>query len=190
MTADDPLIIHQTEHWIRSFIIELNLCPFAKQEMDKKTVRFHCSTAQTTKNALVDLSSEVALLNNSPLIATSFLLFPSFLDNFFDYLDFVDLAEAHLSENGYEGIYQLATFHPHYCFANTAMQDVSNYSNRSPYPMLHLLREEQVEKAIAYYGNTDQIPENNIAALRQLGLTEVKKRLDNCYTIDETIKAK
>ena len=111
------------------------------------------------------------------------VLFPKFLDDFFDYLDFIDEAEAILFEKGYEGVYQLASFHPDYCFADGASNDVTNYTNRSPYPMIHILREASLEKAISYYGNTEDIPENNKRCLRKLGLEDVRKY----YKLDSVV---
>jgi len=168
--------VEQTLNWVREFVIKLNICPFAKREMDKGSVRVHASRAETVEDAMIDLMIEIELLNVNSDIETTLLVFPSFLNDFYDYLDWVDFAESTLFSNNYEGIYQLATFHPEYCFADTNRNDVTNYTNRSPYPMLHLLREESVEQGIAYYGDTEKIPENNMACLRNLGLEEVKKR--------------
>lgn len=166
--------IEKTIHWIQSFVIKLNLCPFAKREMDQGSVRIESCAAQKTKQALQALMQEITLLESTVTIETTFLIFPSFLADFFDYLDFVDAAESALITAGYEGVYQLATFHPLYCFADVDMDDVTNYTNRSPYPMLHILREQSLDKAIAYYGDTDEIPENNQRCLRELGLDKVK----------------
>jgi uncharacterized protein len=105
------------------------------------------------------------------------LIYPSYLNDFNDYLDFVYLAETLMSQQGYDGIYQLATFHPDYCFQGVASDDVSNFTNRSPFTMLHILRESSIEKAIAHYGNTEKIPANNIATMQRLGLEKVKKIL-------------
>ena len=175
MKQSAELFVEQTARWVREFVIKLNLCPFAKREMDKGSVRIQASHAKTVEDAMTELMLEVNELNVNPSIETTLLVFPSFLSDFFDYLDFVDMAEQILAENDYEGIYQLATFHPDYCFADTNPEDVTNYTNRSPYPMLHLLREEHIEQAIEYYGDTDKIPENNMACLRQLGLEMVKE---------------
>jgi uncharacterized protein len=183
MTHTEQVYIQQTQQWIQSFIISLNLCPFAQREMDKGSVRIEVSSATTNEKALKDLKEEIALLNTNNKIETSFLLFPMFLQDFFDYLDFSYLAEASLLAQGYEGVYQLATFHPNYCFADANVDDVTNYTNRSPYPMLHILREESVEKAIAYFGNTGSIPENNMARLRMIGTDEVEKMVQECLIV-------
>ena len=175
MIQSDELCVQQTAQWVREFVIKLNLCPFAKREMDKGSVKICASQAETIEDAMTDLMVEVEALNDNAAIETTLLVYPSVLKDFFEYLDFADLAESILQTNGYEGIYQLATFHPDYCFADANPQDVTNYTNRSPYPMMHLLREEHVEQAIAYYGDTEQIPENNMACLRKLGLDKVKE---------------
>ncbi|WP_019216644.1 DUF1415 domain-containing protein [Legionella tunisiensis] len=159
MLESNELIIQQTQNWIRSFIIKFNVCPFAKREINRGTVRFQVSLTTKEDTALAELMSEIDILDKQREIETTLVIFPRSFKDFFHYLDFVDLAEKFLVENGYESIYQIATFHPNYCFADVDFNDVSNYTNRSPYPMLHLLREESVEKAIDYYGDTSTIPE-------------------------------
>ena len=112
---------------------------------------------------------EVQWLDEHSETATTLLVFPTLFKNFDHYLDFVELAESMLVDQGYEGVYQLATFHPDYCFDGAEPDDAANYTNRSPYAMVHLLREESVEQAIAFYGDTDAIPERNIAKLTAMG---------------------
>jgi hypothetical protein len=158
-------IIQETEDWVNSFIVKLNICPFAKREIERKCVKFHVSVAKKTKQAQEELLNEFIYLDTHPKIETTLLIFPSMFRDFFQYLNFVDAAELLIKENNYEGVYQLATFHPQYCFADTDFDDISNKTNRSPYPMLHLLREASVEKAIAFYGDTSQISINNRATL-------------------------
>ncbi len=147
---------------------------------DKGSVRIQASVAETTTDAISDFMNEVRLLDNSAVFETILLAFPFFLTDFFDYLDLVDDVESTLIAQGYEGVYQVATFHPDYCFADAISSDVANYTNRSPFPMLHLLKEEQVDKAVSFYGDTDTIPEKNIICLRGLGLEKVKKILASC----------
>lgn len=180
MIPSNELCVQQTARWVDEFVIKLNFCPFAKREMDRGAVRIQASNAQSVEDALTELMLEIDALNSDSAIETTLLVFPSFLADFFEYLDFVDLAEKVLHLNDYEGIYQLATFHPDYCFADARPDDVTNYTNRSPFPMLHLLREEQIEKAIEYYGDTDNIPEINMSCLRQLGLDKVKEMSSHC----------
>ncbi|PJD94845.1 MAG: hypothetical protein CK426_01210 [Legionella sp.] len=171
-----PLTIaEETLNWVRSFVIEYNLCPFAKGSVNKGSLRIHVSNHQKKALALEELMSEIHFLDENPKIETTLLVFSSGFKDFFAYLDLVDLAEELLHELEYEGIYQIASFHPEYYFADSQPDDLTNYTNRSPYPMLHLLREEQLEKAIAAYGNTDQIPEKNNHTLTALGLEAIKK---------------
>lgn len=178
MFPSDSLIAEQTLNWIRSFIVEYNLCPFAKGPVNKGTLRISVSETKKKAQALEDLMVEIHLLDEKPEIETTLLVFADSFKDFFAYLDFVDLAEQLLLEQGYEGIYQIASFHPDYYFADTNPDDVSNYSNRSPYPMIHLLREDSLEKAIASYGDTELIPKKNIAILNKLGIEQIKKIVD------------
>lgn len=185
MAEIEQLCVEQTRQWIRSFVIKYNLCPFAKREMDRGSVRIQLSQATTAEEALIALDHEIALLDTTPATETTFLLFPWFLQDFFDYLDFIDIAESKLAADDYEGVYQLATFHPDYCFSDANVDDVTNYTNRSPYPMIHLLREDSLEKAIASFGNTGTIPETNMERLRALGLTEIEKIVTDCLKVKQ-----
>jgi hypothetical protein len=171
----NPSVTKQTMNWVRSFIIEHNICPFAKGPVNKGQLRINVSETTKKAQALEDLMTEILFLDEHPAIETTLLVFPHAFKDFFTYLDFVDLAEQLIVIQGYEGIYQLATFHPHYFFADTDPDDLSNYTNRSPYPMLHLLREDLLERAIAAYGDTDKIPEKNIAKMNELGLKILQK---------------
>lgn len=169
--------IQQTIQWIQSIVIGLNLCPFAKREMDNNRVRIEVSLATSFEEGIKSFLEEIEHLNFNPSTGTTLLLFPYFLSDFLTYLDFVDLANETIEKLGQQDIYQLATFHPAYQFHGTHVDDVTNYTNRSPYPMLHLLREEMLDSAIAYYGNTEEIPTNNIRLLQRLGLEGLSKLL-------------
>jgi hypothetical protein len=177
------MYIQQTRQWIQSIVIDLNLCPFAKREMDNNTVKIEVGSATTFKDGISEFMREIKYLNTNPTIGTTLLLFPHFLNDFFDYLDFVDLATEAMAHAGYQDIYQLATFHPAYRFHGTNDNDVTNYTNRSPYPMLHILREDMLDGAIAYYGDTETIPENNMRLMQSLGLVEIRKKLADCMKI-------
>ncbi|WP_419419515.1 DUF1415 domain-containing protein [Legionella sp. D16C41] len=177
------LIVKHTKNWISSFIIPLQLCPFAKYVVDNNIIQFKVSLAQTKQAALADLHEELKILEANQTIETSLVIFPVLFKDFLVYLDFIDLAEKKFIYKQYAGIYQLATFHPDYCFADAIDQDVTNYTNRSPYPMIHILREDSVEKAIAFYGDTEKIPLNNMALLRHLGIEKVKALLSNLEEI-------
>ncbi|MBL7480434.1 DUF1415 domain-containing protein [Legionella bononiensis] len=176
MSNNQSIITEETLNWVRSFIIEHNICPFAKGAVNKDRLRISVSNTTKKADSLEDLMSEIRLLDENPTIETTLLVYPDSFKDFFNYLDFIDLAEQLIVLQGYEGIYQIASFHPDYFFADTDPDDVSNYTNRSPYPMIHLLREDLLEKAILAYGDTTQIPEQNIAKMHQLGLKKIKSR--------------
>ncbi len=178
MKESSDLIIKQTQYWIHNFVLKLKLCPFAKRELMNNTVRYQLCTSSKIKDAFKALESELQLLDKNPAIETTFLIFPMQFQDFFDYLDFVADCEDYLEQEGYEARYQLASFHPAYCFADTHFDEVSNYSNRSPYPMLHLLREKTVEQAVKQFGDTEKIPIHNIAILQKLGIEEVKRIIE------------
>jgi hypothetical protein len=122
-------------------------------------------------------------LDKDKNIATTLLIFPNAFQEFDTYLQFVSFAEKLMQQKGYEGIYQLATFHPLYQFESSAPEDPANFTNRSIYPMLHLLREDQVRKAIQYYGNADEIPERNIQFAREKGEVYMKMLRDSCLQV-------
>tara|TARA_R110002126_G_scaffold272886_2_gene417218 strand:- start:9095 stop:9646 length:552 start_codon:yes stop_codon:yes gene_type:complete len=175
----DEQIKQQTIAWIKSFIIEYNICPFAKHTVKQETIVIDIAQPDNVEQALETMMSTIVRMDENADIETFLLVFPDLFSNFDDYLDGVALAEELLSLSGYDGVYQLATFHPDYCFADVSATDVSNYTNRSPYPMLHILRESSIEKAIDYYGDTSKIPDNNIETMHQLGLDKVKSLLKN-----------
>ncbi|MFM2485399.1 DUF1415 domain-containing protein [Celerinatantimonas yamalensis] len=176
-SKSDESIAEKTWHWVNALIVALNLCPFAKREIDLGRVRLMVWPHTQVADGLANLIRECQWLDEHAQIETSLLVLPKMLDDFGDYLDFVELAEQLLSEQGYEGVYQLATFHPDYCFAGCNVDDVTNYTNRSPYPMLHLLREASLEQAIEHYGDTNAIPERNVALLKEMGLTKLQALL-------------
>ncbi|KTC72421.1 hypothetical protein Lbir_1196 [Legionella birminghamensis] len=172
------LIVNKTKQWIENFIIRFNLCPFAKKEMRKKSVRFQVAEVSNMEEALQALLDELVYLESNPAIETSFLIYPQHFEDFFYYLELVERGDSLIQKVNLEGVFQIASFHPDYYFANTPSDDVCNYTNRSPYPMLHLLREANLEKAIERYGDTESIPENNMRLLRTLGLEAVKKIIE------------
>lgn len=165
----DNTFIDPVRHWLETFVIELNLCPFAKREFINNRVRFQLSKATTEQQLIDDLHHELVLLDDDASIETTLLIHPHVLEDFYDYNDFLDLADALLVQLDLEGVYQIASFHPDYQFADTEADDVENYTNRSPYPLLHLIREDSLTEAVAHYPTPEQIPERNIALLKQLG---------------------
>jgi len=166
-------VIAQTVQWLEKAVMGLNLCPFAKAVYVKKQIRYVVSEA-TSPDALCEtLLTELRLLAdaNPDEIDTTLLIHPHTLGlgEFLDYNDFLDVAQAALQELSLEGEIQIASFHPEYQFAETAPDDITHYTNRSPYPMLHLLREASVEKAVAAFPAAAMIFEKNIETLKALG---------------------
>lgn len=176
----DQQIIEQTKNWIKSVVIGLNFCPFANREFKNNTIHYQVEHGVTRTDARNALLTECKRLDKEEAIATTLLIFPDYFTEFDNYLQFVSFAEKLLRQKGYEGIYQLATFHPQYQFEGSAPDDAANYTNRSIYPMLHLLREDQVGKAIQFYGNADKIPERNIQLAREKGTIYMKLLRDSC----------
>ena len=158
--------------WIERAVIGLNLCPFAKTVYVKQQIRYVVSNALTPDALLGDLERELrALAQATPeSVETTLLIHPKVLTAFLDYNDFLDVADAAVGRLGLTGVLQIASFHPDYQFAGTSHDDVTNYTNRSPYPLLHLLREASVEQAVAGFPDAGEIPKKNIATMRRLGL--------------------
>jgi len=169
-------IISAVRRWLEGFVIELNLCPFAKRELVNNRIRFTVSKANTVERLLVDLQEELFLLDEHKEIETTLLMHPDVLQEFDDYNQFLDVADVLIDEQGFSGIYQIASFHPQYRFAETE-DEAENYSNRSPYPVLHLLREESLAREIARYPGTSLIPERNIRLMREMGETKLRSIL-------------
>jgi uncharacterized protein len=164
--------IDQTRHWLEQAVIGLNLCPFAKAVHTKGQIRWVESTATDVKALMADLVHELQLLAaaDPEAIDTTLLVHPQVLADFLDYNDFLDLADAALEELGLDGVLQIASFHPQYQFEGTEPDDVENLSNRSPYPTLHLLREDSVDRAVEAFPEAELIYEKNIETLRALGV--------------------
>ncbi|MFP4263668.1 MAG: DUF1415 domain-containing protein [Halomonas sp.] len=167
MSPLDPLAA--TRQWVETFVVARNVCPFAGREVERDSIRYVAVDAQAWEPALLALVDECERLDRTPAIETTLLVLTPGLEAFDDYLDFLGVAEALLADQGYEGIYQLASFHPDYVFADAEPDDPANFTNRSPFPMLHLLREAGLERALAHYPDPEAIPERNMAALRELG---------------------
>ncbi|WP_372524480.1 DUF1415 domain-containing protein [Piscinibacter sp.] len=168
---DPELAIAETRAWLIRAVIGLNLCPFARAVQAKNQIRYVVSDATEPQALLDTLRGELRRLADADPaeIETTLLVHPQVLTDFLDYNDFLDLADAAVEDLGYAGVLQVASFHPLYQFAGTAADDVSNASNRSPYPMLHLLREESVDRAVAAFPQADAIYETNIRTLQALG---------------------
>ena len=170
MTEDD--VLAATRHWLESAVIGLNLCPFAKAVYVKNQVRLVVSQARHADDFLEELDRELDLLVATPAdeIDTTLLIHATLFDDFLDFNDFLEVADGVVEEHALEGVIQLASFHPQFQFDGTEPDDISNYTNRAPFAMLHLLREESVERAVAAFPQAEAIFEENIKTLEKLGL--------------------
>jgi len=168
-TADD--VVAGTRRWLERAVIGLNLCPFAKAVYNKKQIRYALTAARTADELLAELVHELELLARlDPVeIDTTLLIHPLVLTEFLDYHFFLGEAAAAVRNLGLDRVLQIASFHPGYEFAGSAPGDIENYTNRSPYPMLHLLREQSIDRAVAAYPDAASIFDRNIATVRRLG---------------------
>lgn len=164
------------QRWLDDVVIGLNLCPFAAKPNRQKVIRIEVCRATNADELSEVLLHELALLSNTPapILETTLLVIPDMLQDFYDYNDYLDEAEHLLVEKGFEGELQIASFHPDYQFAGTNTDDAENLTNRSPYPILHLIREESLEEVLEKYPDPGSIPENNIKRVERL--TEQEKR--------------
>ena len=171
MEIDAATVEAGVRRWLECAVIGLNLCPFAKAVYVKDQVRIVVSDASTERALLEELGEEMALLRDTPAetIDTTLLVHPQVLQDFLDYNDFLDDADALVEAMELDGVLQVASFHPQYQFAGTEPDDAENLTNRAPYPVLHLLREDSVDRAVAAYAEPDAIIERNIATVRALG---------------------
>lgn len=163
--------IAETRAWVQRAVIGLNLCPFAKAPQAKDQVRYVCSEARDAEALLAALAEELRHLAQAPpeQVETTLLIHPWVMNDFADYNDFLEIAEAALDALDLTGVIQVASFHPQYQFADTAPEDIGNATNRSPYPTLHLLREESVERAVEAFPDAERIYGANIETLENLG---------------------
>jgi hypothetical protein len=164
-------IVAATRTWLERAVIGLNLCPFAKAVQVRNQIRYAVSRAAESAALRAELADELQRLAaaDPALHDTTLLIHPWVLADFFDYNEFLKTADEVVEELGLTGEIQIASFHPHYQFADSAAGDIENFTNRSPFPMLHLLRESSVERAVASFPDTDRIYQNNMETLRRLG---------------------
>ncbi len=167
----DEQILTQTRHWLEKAVIGLNLCPFAKAVYVKNQVRLVVSKARHADDLLEELDRELDLLVATPAteIDTTLLIHATLFEDFLDFNDFLEVAEGVVDEHGLEGVIQLASFHPNFQFEGTEVDDISNYTNRAPFAILHLLREDSVERAVEAFPQAEAIFEQNILTLEKLG---------------------
>jgi len=170
-THSADTVIAATRHWLERAVIGLNLCPFAKSVYVKEQVRYAVSTVTEAPDVMDDLERELRLLADADpdQIDTTLLILPDAVADFLDFNDLLYFAERLLGSLGLEGTLQIASFHPQYQFAGTEPDDIENYTNRAPYPILHLLREDSIARAAAAFPDAADIYERNQATMRRLG---------------------
>lgn len=156
-------------NWIKDVVIGCNFCPFAAKPMQQKTIRYIVSRESDPELCMDLLREELEYLDEHEETETSFIIFPESFAALDDYLDLAEEADE-LADEDYEGVYQIASFHPLYQFGGAPANDPANYTNRSVFPMLHILREESITNALKHFPNPDKIPDDNIAYARAKGL--------------------
>ena len=177
---DKERVVSQTKKWINEVIIGCNFCPFAAKVVKQQSIYYQVENSAASNICLDAFLQEMIRLDEDASIETSFLIFPNSFADFDDYLDLVNLAEKLLFDKGYEGVYQVASFHPLYQFEGAQLDDAANYTNRSAYPMLHLLREISIDKALENLKSPENIPDSNINFAREKGLVYMKLLRESC----------
>jgi hypothetical protein len=174
----DPL--DQTRAWLEKAVIGLNLCPFAKAVHTKGQIRWVLSQANEPKALLLQLVEELQHLAQADpeAVDTTLIVHPQVLQDFYDFNDFLGVAEEALAELGLEGVLQIASFHPQFQFADAEPDDIGNATNRAPFPTLHLLREDSIERAVQAFPEAESIYERNIATLQRLGPEGWRRLMD------------
>ena len=170
-----------TQRWIQSFVVELNLCPFAQHVTARDVIRYTVCANESLQDILHALHEEMDWLDSDPETETSFLILTSGMKDFSDFNDCLAMAQELLVMMNWVGRYQLVGFHPHHQFDGTDPDDAENYTNRSPYPMVHILRESSVTQAVDATANIALIPKRNTDTLNQLGVEALIMRLQDCF---------
>ena len=175
--TDINAITEQVEQWLNDVVIGLNLCPFAAKPQRNKQIRIFVSEASQEEALLEDILLQLIELSNTEpeKLETTLVVVPNMLQDFWDYNFFIDWVEGLIKQQDWEGIFQVATFHPDYCFGGAEPEDDENLTNRSPYPVFHLIREESMEKVLKHYPDPESIPDTNIARVSALSEEERQK---------------
>ncbi len=169
MNTDEQSEVLATKAWLSEIIIGLNICPFAKKEFVNNTIHYHLSKTEQVKPALHEFIEQCRYLQSHEEIETTLIIYGDGFRSFERYLDLVDFANDLLVESGFEGIFQIASMHPEYCFDGEDYDDASNFTNRSPYPIVHLIRETSMSRVLSVYNEPENIPENNIKLAHEKG---------------------
>ncbi len=176
----NPNIVNSIQLWLKTVIIEYSICPFAQHEFDNNRIHYCIDSSNSIEENAQLLIAEIQRLERNDTIETTLIIYPEQFIAFDDFLNYVEISDELLIMQGYEGIYQIASFHPEYCFADSDLNDAANYTNRSPYPMIHLIRESSIERVLRFYSHPEKIPERNIALTRKLGLSKMQTLLAAC----------
>ncbi|WP_154203637.1 DUF1415 domain-containing protein [Vibrio harveyi] len=175
--TDINAITEQVNQWLNDVVIGLNLCPFAAKPQRNKQIKIFVSEASQEEALLEDILLQLIELSNTEpeKLETTLVVVPNMLQDFWDYNFFIDWVEGLIKQQDWEGIFQVATFHPDYCFGGAEPEDDENLTNRSPYPVFHLIREESMEKVLKHYPDPESIPDTNIARVSALSEEERQK---------------
>lgn len=169
MNTDEQHEVLATKEWLEDIIIGLNICPFAKKEFVNNTIHYHFSKTEQVKTALHEFIEQCRYLQAHDELETTLIVYGSGFRGFERYLDLIDYANDLLVDSGFEGIFQIASMHPEYCFDGEDYDDASNFTNRSPYPILHIIREASMSRVLSVYNEPEKIPENNIKLAHEKG---------------------
>ena len=192
MPTSSCQIINHTWRWLQEIVIELGLCPFAALPFKQNKIHYQVCAWHDSEACLHSFAGLLDTMDRTPQIETALLILDEqstsdTSDRFSRYLDLLELMQALLEDCGYTGIYQLASFHPDYCFQGTRADDVSNFTNRSPYPMIHILREESISHAIQNFrGDIAQIPDKNILTMQKHGFTSMHKKWLSIFHLEDS----
>jgi len=176
--------LKHTENWLKNFVLAQNLCPFAKKPFEEDTIRYALSRGDDAYGVCAEILHEIQILQENASIQTSLLVIPHLFEEFEEYLDWFHSACDLIVHLELDHDFQLVSFHPRYCFQNTEPQAPENFTNRSPFPMVHILREADLSWAIENHENTHLIPEANINRLRELGCEKIRKILSEILKAD------
>jgi hypothetical protein len=180
LPVDNAVIINQTKKWITDVVVGCGFCPFASKELKRGSIHYEILQEATTASTLKSFAEMMYLLDKEDGIETALLILPGRFEDFGKFMDVTELADELLFREVYEGIYQLASFHPLYMFDESDENDPANYTNRSPYPMLHLLREKSVSSAVDTFPGIDAIPKRNISFSKEKGMPFMQALLASC----------
>ncbi|MEI6897010.1 MAG: DUF1415 domain-containing protein [Psychromonas sp.] len=179
MISNEMMIIH-TQNWVKNVIVKYNICPFARKEVERGSIKYTLAEGDDKTLVLQSLLNECRFLDDHSEIETTLFIMANGFEDFYAFLEIVDLANELLYLEGYEGVYQLANFHPDYCFAGEPQNQASNYTNRSPYPTLHVIRESSMALAISAHPDVDGIPLRNIEFSNKKGNAFFADLLASC----------